>query len=45
MTHVTINNGGGDPGFPHMIHFVLTLLTCGLWLPVWVMLWLLSRLM
>jgi hypothetical protein len=23
--------------FPHLTHFILTLLTCGIWLPVWVL--------
>ena len=35
MTRITINNGGGG-GFPHLLHLVLTVLTCGLWLPVWI---------
>lgn len=36
---VTINNnyGGGGGNFPHLLHFVITVLTCGLWLPVWVL--------
>jgi hypothetical protein len=28
--------------FPWETHAVLTLLTCGLWLPAWVLLWVLS---
>ena len=23
-------------GFPHLLHLTLTLLTCGFWLPVWI---------
>lgn len=38
------NHDRHDRGFPHMIHFLLTVLTCGAWLPVWVCLWLLSAL-
>ena len=30
-----INLRGG--GFPHLLHFVLTLLTLGLWLPIWIL--------
>ncbi|WP_278266147.1 hypothetical protein [Nocardia sp. AG03] len=44
MISVTQNNGvGGGPilvrrGTNHGLHLVLTLLTCGLWLPVWIIL-------
>ncbi len=30
-------------GFPHFIHGVLTLFTCGLWFPVWIVHYLLRR--
>ncbi|MFD3591834.1 hypothetical protein ACFWU5_03840 [Nocardia sp. NPDC058640] len=42
MVSVTQNNGMGahtivvHRGVNHGLHLVLTLLTCGLWLPVWV---------
>ena len=44
MVKVYINNRNDDDGggFPHLLHFVLTVLTCGLWLPVWAMLWFLK---
>ncbi|MGW5309841.1 hypothetical protein ACWEQ0_08185 [Nocardia thailandica] len=40
---ITQNNTGGAPiivrrGTNHGLHLVLTLLTCGLWLPVWIIL-------
>ena len=28
-------NGGGGSGGAHAVHAILTLLTCGLWLPIW----------
>lgn len=28
--------GTGAPGVPHVAHLILTLLTCGLWAPVWI---------
>lgn len=37
VQQVTVNNNvrtGG--GCPHGLHFILTLLTCGLWLPIWI---------
>lgn len=37
VQQVTVNNNvraGG--GCPHMLHFVLTVLTCGMWLPIWI---------
>lgn len=34
---VHIHQGGG--GFNHIPHVILTLLTCGLWLPVWLIMW------
>lgn len=30
---VVINRG---PGINHALHLILTILTCGLWIPVWV---------
>ena len=30
-----------SPPFNHMLHFILTVLTCGGWLPIWILLWLL----
>lgn len=42
---VTINNnygGNGGGNFPHLLHLVITVLTCGLWLPVWALHWLLK---
>jgi hypothetical protein len=27
---------GGRGRTPHILHFLLTCLTCGLWLPVWI---------
>jgi hypothetical protein len=37
-----VNNirlGGGTRGVNHGLHFLLTVLTCGLWAPVWLILW------
>lgn len=31
---VAVSNGGGTS---HALHLVLTLLTCGLWLPIWIL--------
>jgi hypothetical protein len=31
-----------DPGFPHLMHLVLSFLTCGLWLPIYVLHYLFS---
>ena len=33
---------GSQRDFPHAVHGVLTLLTCGFWLPVWVICYVLS---
>ncbi|WP_127951117.1 hypothetical protein [Rhodococcus xishaensis] len=35
---VTVNNviRGGGPRTQHLVHFIMTLLTGGLWLPVWI---------
>lgn len=30
-----------SPPFNHLLHFILTILTCGAWFPVWMLLWLL----
>lgn len=38
---VTVIGGGYHRPFNHTLHLILTLLTCGLWLPVWVLLYLL----
>jgi len=43
MTNIYINNGGRDPRFPHLMHFVLTVLTCGFWLPIWMLCWMFGR--
>jgi hypothetical protein len=32
MTHITVNTGAG---FPHKFHLIMTLCTCGMWAPVW----------
>ena len=31
----------GKPKFNHGLHFTLTFFTCGLWLPIWILLWML----
>ncbi|WP_226949931.1 hypothetical protein [Rhodococcus rhodochrous] len=37
VQQVTVNNNVRAGGrCPHGLHFVLTLLTCGLWLPIWI---------
>jgi hypothetical protein len=28
------------PRFNHLLHFALTLFTCGFWLPIWIICWL-----
>jgi predicted RNA-binding Zn-ribbon protein involved in translation (DUF1610 family) len=28
---------GGGRGFPHFLHLILTIFTCGLWFPIWVL--------
>ncbi|MDV8001421.1 hypothetical protein [Rhodococcus sp. IEGM 1408] len=33
---VFVNGGGGSKGVNHLLHLILTLLTAGLWLPVWI---------
>lgn len=33
---VYVNSGGGGKGVNHVLHLILTLLTAGLWLPVWI---------
>ena len=30
------NGGGGSNGGMHAVHLLLTLLTCGMWLPIWI---------
>lgn len=42
--HVHNHHNQHDHGFPHMIHVLLTVFTCGAWLPVYACLWLLSAL-
>lgn len=32
-----IVEGRDERRFPHLFHFVLTILTCGLWLPIWIL--------
>jgi hypothetical protein len=32
-----VNTGGGE--FNHLPHVILTLLTCGTWLPIWLICW------
>lgn len=34
---------GDRRAFPHLFHFILTVLTCGLWFPIWVIAWLFGR--
>lgn len=34
---VVVVHGGG--GMNHVPHLVLTVLTCGAWLPVWLIVW------
>jgi predicted RNA-binding Zn-ribbon protein involved in translation (DUF1610 family) len=34
-TTVVVQGGGRE--FPHFLHLILTIFTCGLWLPVWVL--------
>lgn len=36
------SGAGAGRGFPHTLHAVLTFFTCGLWLPVWVIHYLVS---
>jgi hypothetical protein len=31
---VVINRGGR---FPHLLHFIITVCTCGVWLPFWIL--------
>jgi hypothetical protein len=38
-----IRIGGGYRRCNHVLHAALTLLTCGLWAPVWFVAWLVSR--
>ena len=33
---VTVNNRMRGGSCPHMLHLVLTVLTCGMWLPIWI---------
>jgi hypothetical protein len=33
----------GQSNFPHVLHLILTLLTCGLWFPVWIIHYLVTR--
>lgn len=30
------NGGGGNNGGMHVVHLLLTILTCGMWLPIWI---------
>jgi hypothetical protein len=44
IVSVTQNNTSGGivyvrPGVNHGLHLVLTLLTCGMWAPIWIILW------
>jgi hypothetical protein len=34
-TTVVVQAGGR--GFPHFLHLILTIFTCGLWFPIWVL--------
>ncbi len=40
------NRGTGPivvrPAFPHGLHLVLSLITCGMWLPIWLIHYLIS---
>lgn len=38
-----VNVYAGGPPFPHTFHLLMTLLTCGLWFPIWFLTWLLYR--
>lgn len=40
QTTVIVNQAGAQ--FPHGIHLLLTFLTCGAWLPIWLIHWLIS---
>lgn len=33
--HTTVIVNGGERSFPHFLHLVLTVGTCGLWFPIW----------
>ena len=44
-TTVVVNNNLGRKSFPHLIHFILTCLTLGAWLPIWIIHFLLSALL
>lgn len=41
-TTVVVNNNLGRKSFPHLIHLILTFFTAGLWLPIWIIHYLLS---
>jgi hypothetical protein len=32
-----IMHGESKASFPHMLHFILTLVTCGIWTPIWLL--------
>ncbi|TCN52169.1 hypothetical protein EV641_10845 [Rhodococcus sp. SMB37] len=36
IQQVTVHNMPARAECPHLLHFVLTLITCGMWLPVWI---------
>ena len=36
MQQVVIHHGGGRHPFPHMMHLVMTFLTCGAWALIWI---------
>ena len=38
VQQVIVNSPVRRSGCPHLLHFVLTAVTCGAWLPVWIIL-------
>lgn len=36
--HAVVVNHGGSGGVNHGLHLILTVLTCGLWAPIWLIL-------
>ena len=44
VTHIRVTGGGrGYRRCNHALHASLTVLTCGLWAPVWVVAWLIAK--
>jgi len=42
MSQNNIFVNGPKRDFPHLLHLVLTILTCGLWLPIWILAYIFS---